>query len=142
MMSEIDPIYTEGDADTLLICPAGTTPRMTEEELRSELEAWLGDLTDQDVSEATEVTLIEHPAELRYPRRPLAGYKAGHVVVMMLIEKDGKVPRVLVNCSSDPLYEASAVEFVSGYRFRPATLHGEPIRSNGRQPIDFGLPSR
>ncbi|WP_328796999.1 energy transducer TonB [Luteimonas deserti] len=139
---EIDPVYTESDPDTLLVCPDGTTPRMTEDELRRQLEAWLGDLVDQDVSGATEVTLLERPAELRYPRRPLAGYKAGHVVVMMLIENDGTVPGVLVNCSSDPLYEASAVEFVSGYRFSPATLHGKPIRSNGRQPIDFGLPSR
>lgn len=140
-MHEVDPIYTEVAEDTLLICPAGTTPRMTEAELRGKLEAWYGALTDQDVSEAAEVTLLERPAELRYPRRALAGYKAGQVVVMMLIEEDGTVPKVLVNCSSDPLYEASAVEFASGFRFNPATLHGKPIRSIGRQPVEFGPPT-
>lgn len=137
--AEVDPIYTEASPDTLLICPAGTTPRMTEAELREQLEAWYGELTDQDISEAIEVTLLERPGELRYPRRPLGGYKAGQVVVMMLIEQDGTVPQVLVNCSSDPLYEASAIEFASGFRFRPATLRGKPIRSIGRQPVEFGL---
>jgi len=136
----VDPIYAEAGPEELLLCPAGTTPRMTEDQLRERLEAWYGDLVDQDISAAVDPILREAPRELRYPRRALRAYGSGHVVVLILIEKDGSVPEALVTCSSDPLYESSAVEFALGYRFAPSTLHGQPIRSLVRQPVEFGTP--
>jgi len=134
----VDPFLAAADSSSALICPPDTIARTTEDALQARLDAWFAELGDADVSRATPLALRETPPALQYPRRASKGFQRGLVVVVMLVEKDGSVRESLVTCSSDPFFEASAVEFTSRLRYQPATLDGVPIRSSARQPIDFG----
>ena len=64
------------------------------------------------------------------PEYPPAAHKAkqeGKVVIQSVVEKDGSVSRVHVREHQPLGLDVSALYAVCGWRFKPATLNGEPV---------------
>jgi TonB family protein len=78
----------------------------------------------------------EYPPEARHDKQE------GKVVVEAIIEKDGSVssPRVLEH---QPLgLDASALYAICGWRFKPATLKGEPVRVYYTLTVNFKVEKK
>lgn len=63
----------------------------------------------------------------------------GRVVVVFVVDEQGRVQDARVEQSSRPEFEAPALEAVRKWRFRPGQKEGKPVRTYLRQPIRFSL---
>ncbi|MEZ4387290.1 MAG: energy transducer TonB [Candidatus Krumholzibacteriia bacterium] len=99
----------DGMADTL-----GATP----DDLRGELAA---------LSTVERAPVPEHQVRPRYSEALLAARASGTVTARVLVDRDGRVAAVEV--TEDIGYDSAAVAAaaLSGFRFRPALRHGEPV---------------
>lgn len=61
----------------------------------------------------------------------------GQVFVIMIVDADGRVEDALVQKSSDPIFERSALTAIRQWKFEPARRNGEPVRYRMRQRFDF-----
>lgn len=75
----------------------------------------------------------------RYPDTARIARAAGVVVLSATISADGRVVDVAVESSANPLLERSAVEAVSRWRYRPATVGGHPVAVILRVTLTFRL---
>lgn len=75
-----------------------------------------------------------YPAELYRARRE------GTVYVLFSVDKQGRVLDPTVQKSTDPAFEAAALEAVRQWRFEPGTRDGKAVSFKMRQPITFRLP--
>ena len=73
---------------------------------------------------------------LSYPPLARARHLSGTVVVEVRVGKDGKVsnPKFI---SGPPIFKDAAFSAVTQYRFKPATLNGEPIEQTTQIRLDF-----
>lgn len=71
-----------------------------------------------------------------YPSIARARHMSGTVVVEVKVGKDGKVsnPKFI---SGPPIFRDAAFNAVTQYRFKPATLNGEPIEQTTQIRLDF-----
>lgn len=76
-----------------------------------------------------------YPAALRR-----AGVE-GRVVLLVVVDEQGRVEEARVERSSRPEFEAPALEAVRKWRFRPGMKDGQPVRTFLRQPIRFSVSS-
>ena len=67
---------------------------------------------------------------------------AGDVVVAFRIKEDGTVTEVKAVRSSQREFEAAAIAWVTGWRYKPAALAGKPIAVEMSLPIVFTLNER
>jgi TonB family protein len=112
-----------------------------------------GDTTTSDESAALETSdtkdfypFDEPPVLMKFqqPTYPQEAEKAGlegEVAVKMLVGIDGSVERVVVLRTTDPVFEAAALEAASRCQFKPAKLEGKPTRSYVMVPFAFRLDS-
>lgn len=78
-----------------------------------------------------------------YPEALRAAGIAGRVVVQAVIDTLGRAePGVMVVESSHAGFEAPALDYVRRAVFRPARVHGRPVRVLIRLPVDFRLTGR
>ena len=77
----------------------------------------------------------------RYPAALRRAGVAGRVVLEVVVDTLGRVePRsVSIVASPDPGFAVSARDYVLRALFRPARVHGRPVRVLVRLPIDFAL---
>lgn len=75
----------------------------------------------------------------RYPDTARIARAAGVVVLSATIASDGRVVDVAVESSASPLLERAAVEAVSRWRYRPATVGGAPVAVILRVTLTFRL---
>lgn len=81
---------------------------------------------------------VETPSP-RYSDAARIARVAGVVVLSATIAADGRVVDVVVESSANPLLERSAVEAVSRWRYRPATVGGHPVAVILRVTLTFRL---
>ena len=75
----------------------------------------------------------------RYPDTARIARAAGVVVLSATIASDGRVVDVVVESSPSPLLSRSAVEAVSRWRYRAATVGGHPVAVILRVTLTFRL---
>lgn len=76
------------------------------------------------------------------PRYPLELKKAkitGSVVLLFVLNENGRVEDLRVEASSRPEFEKPALAAVRKWRFKPGTREGKAVRSYVRQQILFNL---
>lgn len=81
---------------------------------------------------------LDTPAP-RYTDAARIARAAGAVVVSATIAADGRVVDVVVESSASPLLERPAVEAVSRWRYRPASVGGHPVSVILRVTLTFRL---
>lgn len=75
-----------------------------------------------------------------YPRDMLRSRTSGKVELSFIVEADGTVGAVQVVSSTRKSFADAAVAAVKKYRFKPATLNGQPIAARVVAPIEFNPP--
>lgn len=81
---------------------------------------------------------------LRYPEDLRRRSIEGRVLVQAIVDTSGRAEpqSVRVLRSADPGFDGPAKAWVLGTHFRPAYLHGRPVRVLVQVPIDFRIRSR
>jgi protein TonB len=74
-----------------------------------------------------------HPPEL------LKARVEGSVVVLFVLDENGRVQDPRVEYSSRPEFERPALDAISKWRFKPGTREGKSVRSYVRQQIAFKI---
>ena len=77
--------------------------------------------------------------DLKYPRLAQRAGLEGTVVVIVVIEKDGKPSNARVARSVADMLDAAAVEAVMKQRFEPARQRSRPVRVEMAIPVHFRL---
>jgi protein TonB len=79
-----------------------------------------------------------------YPRYPELARKAGvqgTVVLLIVIDQDGRVGEIEVLRSPDPRFgfDLAAIEAVKQWRYQPALLAGRPVAVQASVTIEFTI---
>jgi TonB family protein len=77
---------------------------------------------------------------LRYPEEAREAGRKGTVVISVIIDTDGRAGEPRIILSTDPLFDAAALEALSQFRFIPGTRDGKRVRVRLAVPVDFKLP--
>lgn len=74
-----------------------------------------------------------------YPPMGIRMRREGSVVISCVVGKDGAPRNLTVVRSSHSMFEESALEALSQYRFSPGRLNGEPVNTRFNLTIHFSL---
>jgi periplasmic protein TonB len=74
-----------------------------------------------------EQPILVHRIEPSYPRLALIAHIEGTVVLRALISRNGDIQNITLLRSAHPFLNQSAIEAVSQWKYKPATLRGKPI---------------
>lgn len=82
-----------------------------------------------------------HARPPAYPKGLLLSCLEGRVVIEVIVERNGlpSEPRI-VDAPGGPLAAQVALEAMRGWRFKPATLAGEPVRVYYTLTVNFSIP--
>ena len=83
--------------------------------------------------------VVVSTANPEYPEDALASRIQGAVYVRMWIDTTGKVKRVRLVKSDDPIFNVSAIATAFQWRFKPATLAGRPVNFWVTMPFRFAV---
>jgi TonB family protein len=98
----------------------------------------LTELMKKDPQNAHEPEILSRSPPL-YPERARRAKVAGRIVIQAIIEKDGSVSQpAIVKPGLPEGLDLAAFDAVCTWRYKPATLKGEPIRVYHLLPVDFG----
>jgi protein TonB len=61
----------------------------------------------------------------------------GTVYIIFIVDKRGRVENPIVQKSSDPVFERSALAAIKQWKFEPGKRNGQPVRFRMRVPITF-----
>ena len=61
----------------------------------------------------------------------------GEVVIIFIVNKDGRVEEAKVQKSSHPAFERAALAAIKQWKFEPGKRDGEPVRFRMKQPFKF-----
>jgi len=61
----------------------------------------------------------------------------GTVYIIFIVDERGRVENPIVQKSSDPVFEPSALAAVKQWKFEPGNRNGQPVRFRMRVPITF-----
>jgi TonB family protein len=96
------------------------------------------ELMKKDPRNAHEPVILSQSPPL-YPERARRANVAGRIIIQAIIEKDGSVSRpVIIKKGLPEGLDIAAFDAVCTWRYKPATLKGEPIRVYHLLPVDFG----
>ena len=70
--------------------------------------------------------MLIHRVEPRYPPLAIQTHRDGHVELRAIIGTDGMIQSLQI-VVSDPLFDRSALEAVSQWRYKPTILNGQPV---------------
>lgn len=76
---------------------------------------------------------------LEYPEVARRNNIEGNVIIRAFINRFGQPARVLVDSSSNPVLDETAMNALRKIRFRPAVMHGKPVPVWLDIPINFRL---
>jgi len=74
-----------------------------------------------------------------HPRDLLKAKVEGQVVVLFVVDEEGRVEDPRVENSSRPEFEKPALDAVRKWKFKPGTKEGAPVKTYIRQPIRFSI---
>ncbi|MGH9381444.1 MAG: energy transducer TonB [Thermoanaerobaculia bacterium] len=75
-----------------------------------------------------------------YPQELAQEGIEGWVIVETTVSREGRVTRPRALRSSDPRFEASAIEAVRQWQFQPAIFKGRPVEVTYTLTVNFELP--
>jgi protein TonB len=75
----------------------------------------------------------------RYPEVAGKAHVEGVVILQAIIGIDGRVEQIALVKSASPMLDDEAIRAVRGWRYRPATLNGRPVRVYLTVTADFRL---
>ena len=119
-----------GGALAGLLVPATTTMETMQETIK-EMVFSMEDLDQKPVA----VAQIQ-PA---HPRELLKAKVEGQVILLFVVDEQGRVEDPRVENSSRPEFEKPALEAVRKWKFKPGTKEGAPVKTYIRQPIRFSI---
>jgi TonB family protein len=93
-------------------------------------------------SEGIEAPLLIKRVEPKYPKKARKAKKEGVVILEGVVDRDGIVRDILVLRSVDPLLDAAAKEALEQWRYRPATMNGDPVRVYVTARFTFNLTQK
>lgn len=80
----------------------------------------------------------------KYPKEAIKYKKQGKVIIGFVIDKQGKMQRLMISRSVDPLLDEEALRIVkaiaTSYIWTPARIDGKPVNMRYTLPINFRLP--
>jgi len=59
------------------------------------------------------------------------------VIVLFIVDQNGRVENPIVQTSSDPAFDAAVLSAIKQWKFEPGKRDGQPVRSRMRQPFQF-----
>ncbi len=62
---------------------------------------------------------------------------SGMVSVVVVINEDGTVAEAIAAKSTDAAFEAPALEAITKWKFKPAEINGQPVKSKITVPVRF-----
>lgn len=62
---------------------------------------------------------------------------SGIVALVVVVNEDGSVAEAKVSKSTDAAFEAPSLEAISKWKFKPAEVNGQPVKSKITVPIRF-----
>ncbi len=74
-----------------------------------------------------------------HPRDLLKAKVEGQVVLLFVVDEQGRVEDPRVENSSRPEFERPALDAVRKWKFKPGTKEGAPVKTYIRQPIRFSI---
>jgi protein TonB len=74
-----------------------------------------------------------------HPRDLLKAKVEGQVVLLFVVDEEGRVEDPRVENSSRPEFEKPALDAVRKWKFKPGTKEGAPVKTYIRQPIRFSI---
>ena len=103
---------------------------------------------DSMVTQAEEADALFSLADLdQKPRpvfRPLPKMDAklkrkapGKVVVIFIVDRNGRVKNPIVQRATDPAFKQPALDAIKKWKFEPGKRNGEAVQFRMRQPISF-----
>ena len=101
-----------------------------------------GGLDDVAIFNLADLDQRPQPIAQIAPRHPPALLKAkieGNVVLLFVLDENGRVSDPRVESSSRPEFEAPALKALSRWRFKPGTRDGKPVKTYVRQQIVFRI---
>ena len=75
----------------------------------------------------------------QHPKDLLKAKVEGQVVLLFIVDEQGRVEDPRVENSSRPEFEKPALDAVRKWKFKPGTKEGEPVKTYIRQPIRFSI---
>lgn len=78
----------------------------------------------------------------RYPDELARSGVQGRVELSFVVDREGKVRDVSVALSSNPAFEAPAMEAIAQWEFEPGAIDGRPVETRMRLPMRFSLTAR
>jgi protein TonB len=91
------------------------------------------------IERGIESPVLIQKVEPPYPKLALITRKQGIVVLQAIITKTGTVENVTILRSADPLLDQAAMAAVKRWIYRPATIHGRPIKVYFTVTVKFHL---
>jgi TonB family protein len=76
-----------------------------------------------------------------YPESLRASRVNGDAVIVFVIDVDGSVVDMEVRSATHPEFSEVAMKALKSWRFRPATLNGQPVRRSAVQQFPFNVES-
>jgi TonB family protein len=125
--------------DDPFTCPSGSIKRVVAQtygELRTQLKDPQRPWSKESPGDYVPARLDYLPA-MRYPQEMRGDFKSGFVLMLVNIDDAGRVVDSKVACSTDPRFEAVAVQAAGSSRYRPSTLNGNPVPDFAMQPFSF-----
>lgn len=71
--------------------------------------------------------VVIHRVQPKYPRLAIAGGINGHVVIHCVIDKHGRMRDPQIMRSTNPIFNQSALEALSQWRFVAGSMNGQPV---------------
>lgn len=135
-----NPNYKERANQVMTTMPRKETETLQERGQRESAEKVL----DTAVIAFSEKDVYEPPKLLRTanPEYPLAARRkglAGSVKVATIIDEQGAVLEAKIISSTDPIFEAPALDAVKQWRFTPAKRNGQVVKISIIVPVSFQL---
>lgn len=101
-----------------------------------------GALNDVAIFDIADLDQRPQPIARVAPRHPPALLKAkieGNVVLLFILDENGRIQDPRIESSSRPEFEQPALKAVARWRFKPGTRDGQPVKTYIRQQIHFRL---
>ena len=99
----------------------------------------LSDLSVFDVSDLDRKPMLVSSVDPRYPQTLKKAKVEGSVVLVFVVNEQGRVSDLRVQSSSRPEFENPALNALKRWRFQPGSKSGEPVKTYMRLPIAFRM---
>lgn len=84
-------------------------------------------------------TVTERKSVADYPVELLQSNTPGAVGILLFIEADGSVSKILSVCATDPAFVPFAEQVVRANRYRASTIAGKPVPDLAYQIVAYGV---